>query len=200
MVESIRPIPFKQDKGFGCSIYCLANFFNDGSILEHIEEKGYTAYQENQFIKKHGLHKTLHFETIACLPASFGVWHKDEVFNYELDDTDDAKKLLKETDPYFVYLLSINTGGTVKIYDKEIPKQHRILMLQQLSTGHCYIVDSLKPYVNRFENNKDILKLYDVTSISVIADDVLSDVSTERVYYNGEFLKHLTEKKYDHNC
>jgi len=187
----VKETPFRQNKGYGCSIYCLANLFNNGSVLEHIEEKGYTAYQENRFIKEHGLHETLHFETLVSLP--FGVWHKNEVFNYELNDTEEARKLLKEKDPYFVYLLSINTGGTIKIYDKEVPKQHRILMLQQLSTGNCYIVNSLEPNVTKFKDHKNILELYDVTSISVIADDVLSDKSLERIYYSGEFLKHLTE-------
>lgn len=175
-------IQFQQDTKYGCPIYCLANLFNDGSIIsENIqayENKSLNVLDEskifNTFLMKKS-NESYHLLPMLILGSDFFSDHEATNFFSPYDTI-----ALDDDEPtYIIFLVGVTTRTGIG---------HKILIVKQLGTDDYYVVDPLDLYIRKM-NYFTLNIFYDMFSYSIIHRDGLGD--KEFVIFGNDIVKHI---------
>lgn len=172
--ETDIKLPFKQTKSWGCSLYCLSNFFNDNWFISHTppEKTGIDMVEESELISKFENNLGLRILPAMILPDKkyFHDFNNLVIrYNYSNDDTDQ----------YVPLLLGVTTDNNIN---------HRILVLKKNDDNMLYVCDSM--FENVIEMNEETLVAkYNIYNLSHITLRNIGDNNFTSADRNS--LKHL---------
>ena len=167
-------LPFKQTKSWGCSLYCLSNFFNDSWFISHAppEKTGIDMVEESELISKFENNLGLRILPAMILPDKkyFHDFNNLVIrYNYSNDDTD----------RYVPLLLGVTTDNNIN---------HRILVLKKNDDNMLYVCDSMLENVIEM-NEETLVAKYNIYNLSHITLRNIGDNNFTSADRNS--LKHL---------
>ena len=185
-MKIIKPIEFKQPSSGWCSVYNIANIFNDNKALHFIEKedyKGCTTKHEEEIIDYLG-HK-IYLTSIITGNPDLDTIPLDYVYNGVIKGFINLQKKYSESHPE-EYLPFTPLLLSVKLTDKTI-LWHRVSIL--IYKDRLLYIDSMKEHILEIENLSDFYTLF----VGCCSVETLAIKEEEQLKYGilfGDYLKH----------
>ena len=180
--HNMKEMPFKQVVPYGCPIFCLANLFNDVTIIEkylpNYVDRGLNCVDESIILSK--ISKDNNFDgSYYLLPVMIlgaDNYFSDTDINYfaAYDDM-----LIEDPDESSYMVFMVGVAGKLN---------HRILVIKKLFSDEYLVVDPLRPHVAKMDYATMNL-IYDIFCYAVVHKDGLA--GKEFVIISNNIIEHL---------